>query len=737
MPVTVTIPTLLRPLTGNRKRVEIEGANVLDAIERLEQQYPGVKEKLINGGEPHGFVNIYVNDDDIRFSDGLSTRLNDGDLVTILPAVAGGYDEALLPPSSGKSMSMNRPLSDCVMSYASKSVSSDFAPVASSLLYQSTALGMEAETNENYLSNDAFRFEIKTPHTTPVMCEITRWSGSSGATAVSENIMQAACGLTAVQRRANGQAQSFGLNYVSTLTAALGLQGGIAASLGQLRGLALSSSTVSMADAALLSMGQYIAGATASEFPETAAGFCPAAGSSQACSPFISLDGVIFELETLEPEPWRKFWAELGVSSVAAGKGWKAFLLRYARAVSPLPDELPNAISKLTYNRISQVSARTGMAICPVRSIEERAQDDDARRAWRQGPWAFSFQGNLTGRRPSNATNDLPLSGLTVIESCRRIQGPLAGHLLALLGANVIRIEPPGGDPLRGMPPMAEGCSARFDALNRLKTVREIDIKSSAGKAEIREMAREADVFLHNWAPGKAVLLGLDYGDLSAINPSLIYAYAGGWATDCAEHVSSNSMPGTDFMAQAYSGVAGKIAEASGTRGGTLFTVLDVLGGVVAAQGVTIALLKQCMNHTGIKVSSSLMSAATLLCAEDFQKIYSVPCSNSKTEASLISGVYATKQGKVAVDCPDLETTLRLTEVLEVTANVENGGLHLLLEELFLSRTANEWAELLQKANIPAAVVVEDLAQLQTLTYLQPTLNPGPYTRVNSPWRFK
>jgi MoaD family protein len=90
MPITISIPTILRPLTGNQKRIEVDGANVLDAIDRMEQQYPGVKEKLITGSQAHRFVNIYVNDNDIRFSEGLSTRLTDGDLLTILPAVAGG-----------------------------------------------------------------------------------------------------------------------------------------------------------------------------------------------------------------------------------------------------------------------------------------------------------------------------------------------------------------------------------------------------------------------------------------------------------------------------------------------------------------------------------------------------------------------------------------------------------------------------------------------------------------------
>ncbi|SFU42838.1 CoA transferase [Nitrosospira multiformis] len=643
-------------------------------------------------------------------------------------------------------MSMNQPLTGCVMK-GPKSITPDFAPIAASFLYQSEALGMNIAANENCADNEALCFEFETPHTAPVICEITRWEDPSRQATVSENIMQAACGLMSVHGRTHRQPKPLGLNYVSTLTAALALQGSIAATIGRLRGLPVSGSTVSMAAAALLSMSQYIAGATASESPETAETTRSLPGSSPACPPFVSLDGVFFELETLDAGPWQKFWTELGVSSAAAGKGWRAFLLRYARAASPLPDELPLAISKLTYHRISQICARTGMAICPVRSIDDRAQDDDARQIWQQGPWSFSSfssepKPNGEYLRPAGAlpADDLPLSGFTVIESCRRIQGPLAGHLLALLGATVIRIEPPGGDALRGMPPMAEGCSARFQALNRLKTVREIDIKSAAGKTEIRELARHADVFLHNWAPGKAVLLNLDHGDLGAINPSLVYAYAGGWATDCAEHVSSNSMPGTDFMAQAYSGVAGKIAGAGSSRGGSLFTVLDVLGGVVAAQGITIALLNRCMNNVGAKVTSSLMSAATLLCAEDFRDIYSLPASGSKPSTSIINevnDVYATRQGRIAVECPDVDTVLRLAEVLDITAGIENKDFQRCLSEVFPLRTADEWVELFQHAGIPAAVVIEDLAELQTLAHLQPGLIPGSYTQVNSPWRFK
>lgn len=90
MTITVNIPTILRPLTDNQRRVELSGATVQDIIDNLEQQHAGMKEKLLADGQVHNFINIYVNDDDIRFSEGLATAVKVGDSVTILPSVAGG-----------------------------------------------------------------------------------------------------------------------------------------------------------------------------------------------------------------------------------------------------------------------------------------------------------------------------------------------------------------------------------------------------------------------------------------------------------------------------------------------------------------------------------------------------------------------------------------------------------------------------------------------------------------------
>jgi len=88
--VSVSIPTILRTHTGGQKRVDAKGDTVEAVIADLEANYSGISERLVENGKLQRFVNIYVNDEDVRFSGGLATEVNDGDTVTILPAVAGG-----------------------------------------------------------------------------------------------------------------------------------------------------------------------------------------------------------------------------------------------------------------------------------------------------------------------------------------------------------------------------------------------------------------------------------------------------------------------------------------------------------------------------------------------------------------------------------------------------------------------------------------------------------------------
>jgi molybdopterin synthase sulfur carrier subunit len=93
MAIEVRIPTILRTYTGGEKAVSGEGATLSALIEDLEQNHPGIRERLVDdgdGGDLRRFVNVYVNDEDVRFIGGLDASLSDGDQVVVLPAVAGG-----------------------------------------------------------------------------------------------------------------------------------------------------------------------------------------------------------------------------------------------------------------------------------------------------------------------------------------------------------------------------------------------------------------------------------------------------------------------------------------------------------------------------------------------------------------------------------------------------------------------------------------------------------------------
>ncbi|MFJ4771319.1 CoA transferase [Streptomyces uncialis] len=426
---------------------------------------------------------------------------------------------------------------------------------------------------------------------------VTGWSTGPAPGLTDEATVQAATGVMAVHGRRDGRPRGLAVDWAATTTAVLTVQGLLATLVGQARGAAPATVTTSADRAALLTVSQYLAAAGADEGE--------AAEVAPGGPPFTSADGRLFELETLDPAAWAAFWRTLEAPDDAIRAGWRPFQFRYATACAPFPEALHTTTRSHPLERVREAADRSGAEVCVLRTPAERAAEHDG-----AAPWSLRLLAPGTRPLPATTSVSRPLTGLTVLEAGRRIQAPLAAHLLGLLGADVIRVEPPGGDPLRGMPPTCSGVSARWLALNRGKKAVEIDIKSDRDRRTLRAMTAEADVFLHNWAPGKAAALGLDHPGLTAANPGLVYAYTSGWA----DRLHDAPM-GTDFMVQARTGVGAAVRPADEPPAPSLMTLLDVLGALHGTEAVLAGLLLRLRTGHGVRAESSLLGAADTLTA--------------------------------------------------------------------------------------------------------------------------
>lgn len=122
------------------------------------------------------------------------------------------------------------------------------------------------------------------------------------------------------------------------------------------------------------------------------------------------------------------------------------------------------------------------------------------------------------------------LSGIRVLDLSQYIPGPYAGLMLADLGADVVKVEPPGGDPMRGLGPRdADGISPFWTLMNGGKTILEIDLKSSAGRSALEALIVHADALIESYRPGVMDRLGLDRDRLARLNPALVHAALSGY----------------------------------------------------------------------------------------------------------------------------------------------------------------------------------------------------------------
>jgi len=196
------------------------------------------------------------------------------------------------------------------------------------------------------------------------------------------------------------------------------------------------------------------------------------------------------------------------------------------------------------------------------------------------------------------------LAGLRVLDLSRVLAGPLAAQVLGDLGAEVLKVEPPGGDDTRAWgPPFQGAMSAYFQSCNRNKASLLLDLRTDGGRRRLAELIAVADVLLHNTLPGSARRLGIDDESLAARFPALVAlavrGYPGARATE----------PGYDLAVQAEAGWMAMTGPAEhGYKVGV--AVVDVLTGLMAANGIQAALLRRARTGEGARLTVSLFRTA-------------------------------------------------------------------------------------------------------------------------------
>ncbi len=350
-------------------------------------------------------------------------------------------------------------------------------------------------------------------------------------------------------------------------------------------------------------------------------------------------------------------------------------------------------------------------------------------------------------------TQPLPLDGVRVIEFCNVAAGPFCGMLLADMGADVVKVEPPGGDMLRQWPPhnltQDGGFSENFASLNRGKRSLVLDLKVAADNAMATDLAGDADVLVENSRPGAMDRLGLGYAALSVRHPGLVY---------CSISAYGQSGPrmaqgGFDVTIQAASGIMSVTGEPGRVPVKCGVPVSDFAAGLYGAYAVCAALLRVRAGGRGVHIDVPMLGTSLAIAAlqtsehfgtgADPQPLGSAHPRNAPYQAFQASDrpfVVAAGNDNLwqsvcaCVGQPELVSDPRFGTVAARARN--QAALADVLNLVFNRRPAAEWLEMLEARGVPVSLInsySEALAdkQVEAAGWVVPmTLPNGAETRT-------
>ncbi|RKN07568.1 CaiB/BaiF CoA transferase family protein [Streptomyces radicis] len=318
------------------------------------------------------------------------------------------------------------------------------------------------------------------------------------------------------------------------------------------------------------------------------------------------------------------------------------------------------------------------------------------------------------------------LAGLRVVDLTQVMAGPFCTMMLADLGADVIKVESPGGDATRhSWGETGEGRdSTAFFALNRNKRGVCLDLKTEEGLADLHALVRTADVVVHNWRPGVAERLRVDHATLSALNPRLIYASISGFGASGPYA----GRPGYDLIAQGMTGAMSVTGEPGGRPVKNGLPIGDLGAGLLLVGGILAAYLHRLRTGEGQRVETSLYEALVALSVWESTEYWATgEAPRPLGSANRMSGPYQalrTRDGHLTVGANNQRLWQALCAALSLehlaaderfATNMDRmrnrDELAALLEERLADDDTEVWVDTLLAAGVPAGPIL-DYAQV-------------------------
>ena len=313
-----------------------------------------------------------------------------------------------------------------------------------------------------------------------------------------------------------------------------------------------------------------------------------------------------------------------------------------------------------------------------------------------------------------------PLEGVRVLELGALVAAPYCGMLLADLGADVIKVEPPEGDMARHFAPFVAGESAFFMSVNRRKRSVVLDLKQPEAVARVHEIVKQVDVVLHNYRVGVAERIGVGYEELAALNPGLVYCAISGFGpTGPMAH-----RPAIDLLFQAESGMMAITGERDGGPVKVGTNAADVYAATTAATCINAALVQRGRTGLGMRVDVSLRDAFLALQACWFTSFlaagtqperlgagspFTAPTDVFPTMDDCIAlAVVNSKHWRILCGVLGLEHLVDDSRFNTNQARVQNAAeLRELVSGVLTTRSTERWIGVFDEAGIPAGRVYD------------------------------